>query len=53
MARMMGRVIHNRIYCQYGCCTSIPLWRKRDRQLAHQVQRARDKRDLMKEVRDV
>lgn len=53
MARMMGRTIHARIYCSFGCCTSIPLWRKRDRQLAHQTQRARDKRAARKEIYDV
>lgn len=53
MAKMMGRVIHARIYCQYGCCTSVPQWRKRDRKLAHQTQRAREKRVTLKEIQNV
>lgn len=49
MARMMGAVILHREYCRYGCCPNVPPWKFVRR--ARRVQRAREKRNLAKEIR--
>lgn len=50
MARMMGSVILHREYCQYGCCTKLPLWNIKGRGVAHRIQRSREKRAWKKEA---